>query len=300
ALDMGNMEQALWNTAHGQPFAFNNLRIKWGLEATGTTTRLSFHVEPILLLVAIPYLIVSSPVTLMVIQALVVSSVVFPAAWLARRYLQSRLAQVVFPLAYLLAPPLEAATLYEFHAVTLAAALLLWALYFADGARYGRFALFAILAAATKEEIGLVVAMLGLWSWWRHRHRADAIRPSTIGLTTAILGLGWSLFCVIVVMRHFSHGVDSPYCARFNPYVINGRTADAAARVTSCTGVARIWLEHPDQVLSILVMPQKLGFLHRMLMPGGYLALLSPLSLAISLPSYAVILFSNDVHMYSG
>ena len=64
--------------------------------------------------------------------------------------------------------------------------------------------------------------------------------------------------------------------------------------------MARIWLEHPDQVLSILVMPQKLGFLHRMLMPGGYLALLSPLTLAISLPSYAVILFSNDVHMYSG
>ena len=62
ALDMGNMEQAVWNTAHGHPFAFNNLRIKWSIEATGTTTRLSFHVEPILLLVAIPYLVVSSPV----------------------------------------------------------------------------------------------------------------------------------------------------------------------------------------------------------------------------------------------
>ncbi|HKC73806.1 MAG TPA: DUF2079 domain-containing protein [Chloroflexota bacterium] len=308
ALDMGNMEQAVWNTAHGQPFAFNNLRIKWGLEATGTTTRLSFHVEPILLLVAIPYLFVSSPVTLMVIQALVVASGVFPAAWLAWRYLGSRLAQIAFPLAYLLAPPLEAATLYEFHAVTLAAALLLWALYFADRARYGFFALCAILAAATKEEIGLVVAMMGLWIWWRHSGAPQGQSSGsgvsrgngTVGLTTAILGLGWSLFCVFVVMRHFSHGHDSPYCARFNPYMINGRTADPAARVTSCVGVARIWLAHPDQVLSILVMPQKLGFLHRMLMPVGYLALLSPLTLAISLPSYAVILFSNDVHMYSG
>src|SRR5205823_10683865 len=117
------------------------LRIKWSIEATGTTTRLSFHVEPILLLIAIPYLFFSSPVTLIVIQALVVASGVFPAAWLARRYLGSRLAQVAFPLAYLLTPPLEAATLYEFHAVTLSAALLLWALYFADGARYRLFAL---------------------------------------------------------------------------------------------------------------------------------------------------------------
>src|SRR5579875_3590324 len=47
AEDMGNMEQAVWNTAHGHPFHFTNLRIAtMGVEAAGTTTRLSFHVEP--------------------------------------------------------------------------------------------------------------------------------------------------------------------------------------------------------------------------------------------------------------
>ena len=301
AEDMGNMEQAAWNTAHGlrtfnihDLFHFNNLRIKSGADpASGTDTRLSFHVEPIWILIAIPYLFHASPLNLFVLQAAVVASGVFPAAWLARRYLALPLAQVAFPLAYLLAPPLQAATLYEFHPVTLSAALLFWAIYFADGRRYWLFALFGVLAMATKEEIGLVVAMMGLWIWWRHRDR-------TVGLTTAVLGVGWSLICVLVIMRHFGHGHDSPYCARFNPYVINGRTTDAAAKVTSCTGVAKIWLQHPDQVLSILIMPQKLGFLHRMFMPVGYLALLAPLTLAISLPSYAVVLFSNDVHMYSG
>lgn len=292
ALDLGNMEQAAWRTAHGDLFQFNNLRIKSNLEGSPTNTRLSFHVEPIFLLLAIPYLIYASPFTLIAIQTVVVASGVFPIAWLARRYLRLPLAQVAFPLAYLLAPPLEAASLYEFHPVTLSAALLMWALYFADGARYRLFAVFAILAISTKEEIGFVVAMIGLWIWWRNRERA-------IGLTTAILGIGWSLFCVLVIMRLFHNGHSSPYCARFNPYQINGQQ-NPLSTVTSCTGVAQIWLQHPDQVLSILVMPQKLGFLHRLLMPAGYLSLLSPLTLLISLPSYAIILLSNDIHMYSG
>jgi len=296
AEDMGNMEQAVWNTAHGyvQPlFQFNNQRIKSGIEASGLTTRLGIHVEPILLLVAIPYLIVSSPVNLIVIQTIVVATGVFPAAWLARRHLTSLLAQVAFPLAYLLAPPLEAANLYEFHAVTMSAALLLWALYFADGRRYGLFALFGLLAALTKEEVGVAVGLMGLWIWWRHRDR-------TVGLTAAILSLGWSLLCFLVIIRHFHAGHSSPFCGRLNPYVINGQNTGASAKITTCSGVAKLWLRHPDQVLSVVWITQKRGFLQRMFITTGYLAWLSPLTLAISLPWYGAILASNDIHMYSG
>ncbi len=293
AEDLGNMEQAVWNTAHGNPFGFNNLRFQGFLEASGTMTRLSFHVEPIFFLLALAYKLRPTPAALLVVQTVVVASGAFPAAWLARRHLHSLLAQVAFPLAYLLAPPLEAANLYEFHPVTLSAGLLLWAFYFADGRRYVLFAVFALLAMATKEEIGLIVGLMGLWIWWRHRDR-------TVGLCTAILAVGWSLFAVLVIMRHFHNGPSSPYCGRFNPYVMNGQNVGNDPKVTSCLGVAQLWLRHPDQVLSIVWITQKMGFLHRMLAPTGYLSLLSPLTLLISLPSYAIILFSNDVHMYSG
>jgi len=293
AEDLGNMEQAAWNTAHGHPFVFNNQRIHSGLEATGTITRLSIHVEPIFLLLAIPYLIYAHPIDLIVIQTLVVVSGVFPAAWLARRYLTLPLAWIAFPLAYLLAPPLEAANLYEFHPVTLAAALLLWAFYFADGRRYWLFALFGILAAGTKEEIGVVVALIGFWIWWRHR-------DSTVGLTTAILSAGWTIFCFAVIIRHFNHGHSSSFCGRLNPLLMNGMNTGTDVQKTTCTAVAKLWLQHPDQVWATLVATQKLGFLHRMLVTTGYLSLLSPLTLAISIPSYALIMFSNDVHMYSG
>ncbi|HEX8917077.1 MAG TPA: hypothetical protein VF898_01115, partial [Chloroflexota bacterium] len=37
ALDMGNMAQAAWNTIHGHPFRFTNMRLPYhGIEAWGT------------------------------------------------------------------------------------------------------------------------------------------------------------------------------------------------------------------------------------------------------------------------
>ncbi len=70
------------------------------------------------------------------------------------------LAEVVFPLAYLLFPALQAANLYEFHAVTLTAALLLWAIDFADAGSYLAFSAMALAVIACKEEMGVVIAAL--------------------------------------------------------------------------------------------------------------------------------------------
>ena len=44
ALDMGNLNQAVWNTAHGRWFHLTN--------QPGTVNRLSLHVEPILIPIA--------------------------------------------------------------------------------------------------------------------------------------------------------------------------------------------------------------------------------------------------------
>ncbi|OLB40527.1 MAG: hypothetical protein AUH05_09495 [Ktedonobacter sp. 13_2_20CM_53_11] len=48
AYDLGNFDQAVWNTLHGHPFRFTNRSLDW----FGPPTRLGVHVEPILLLIA--------------------------------------------------------------------------------------------------------------------------------------------------------------------------------------------------------------------------------------------------------
>ena len=65
ALDMGNLNQAVWNTAQGNWFHLTN--------QPGTVNRLSLHVEPILIPISWLYWIYSGPETLLLLQAVVVA-----------------------------------------------------------------------------------------------------------------------------------------------------------------------------------------------------------------------------------
>src|SRR3990172_917060 len=143
AFDLGNMDQAVWNTSQGRWFEFTN----W----EGGHSRLAAHVEPILLPISLLYNVASSPKTLLVVQSVVISLGALAAFWLAVKKLSNDFAGVTFASAYLLAPELEAANLSDFHAVSLSAAFLLFAFYFVDRGRYVIFFVFAILAMATKE-----------------------------------------------------------------------------------------------------------------------------------------------------
>ena len=53
AFDLGNYDQAVWNTAHGRLLRFTNVE--------GLTIRLAQHVEPILLPVSLINLLYESP-----------------------------------------------------------------------------------------------------------------------------------------------------------------------------------------------------------------------------------------------
>lgn len=289
ALDLGNMTQAFWNTSHGHLFRFQNMRATIGVEAFGTFTRLSFHVEPIIPFLSAIYLFWQHAQTLLVMQTVAVASGAIPARLLARSRLGAGLPEIVFPLVYLLYPALEAANLYEFHPVTFAAPLLLWAYYFADARRYSLFVLVAVAAMGCKEEIGALVALIGLWIAVRNGDRA-------FGAVVATLGLSWSLVALFEVVPHFQSGQPSSYWGRYLPadYQLPPGT-----RVTQ--GIVRdFWIHHPSEVWQNLTSEAKLSYLHRILFPVGYLSLLSPLTLLVALPSLALNMLSYEVHMYGG
>jgi uncharacterized membrane protein len=287
ALDMGNMDQAVWNTLHGNLFHFTNMQQPIAKEAWGTTTRLSFHVEPILLPISLLYLIHASPQTLIVVQAAAVALGAPAACRLALRLTGSVALALAASMAYLLAPSLEAATLYEFHPVTLAAPALLWAIVCLEERRYGWFSLFALLAIACKEEIGLVIACLALWAWWRGA-------PRRFALGVAILGAGWSALAVGLIVPHFASG-PSAYWQRY----IDATTAGGKSS-SGAVAVLRDWLRHPDKLLGNLFIWPKASMVNRALAACGYLSLAAWPLLAVSLPSIAIILLSTDQHMYGG
>ncbi len=293
ALDMGNMGQAAWNTVHGHPFAFTNMRLPYNIEAWRTTTRLSFHVEALFPVISLVYLAYPHPESLLILQTAALALGAVPTYLLARTVLHSTGLAFVFALAYLLYPTVEALNLYEFHPVSLATPLLLFAFLFAYRRQYVPFLLCSAAAMGTKEEIGLVVGMFGLYIAFVQKERR-------IGLITAVLGVGWSLFAALIIERHFRQAGTVTYISSRYGYLCGGADATGQVHCHGFHGPIHTVLHDPGAILKALFVWPKLGYLRYLLAPVGYVALAAPSALLLAAPTLALNLFSQDFHMYSG
>ncbi len=164
AEDLGIIDQALWNTTngHGHDLQQTICDVVDDITCLGDVPRTAIHFEPILLFFAPVYALLPSPLILVTIQAIVVASGAFPAYWIASRRLRSPWAGLAFAALYLLSPALQAALGVDFHAVTLAAALLLFALYGVLARNDLLLWVACLFAMTTNEEIPLIVIMIGL------------------------------------------------------------------------------------------------------------------------------------------
>ena len=194
--DLGNMDQAAWNTLHGCILCETNVE--------GIDRRLAHHVEPIFLLIAPLYLVYSNPRTLLLLQTVVVALGALPVYWLAKTKTKNAWVAVIFAALYLLFPALQSATLDEFHPVTLAPTFLLFAFYFLVRKKTIPYIIFLLLALSCKENISLLVTMLGLYVLFVRRDRK-------LGLITTVLGLSWFIVAVYLVIPYFSPQGQSPF-----------------------------------------------------------------------------------------
>jgi uncharacterized membrane protein len=264
--DLGNMVQAVWSTAHGHPLQVTGLR---GDEIS----RLAAHFDPILAAFAPLWLVWPSPDLLLVAQAIAISLGALPVYWLARKHLGSERAGVGFALAYLLYPPTQWLTLNEFHPVALACPLLLFAVWFLDEDRVIPFALCGLLATTTKEEIGFVVAGLGLW-WALARGRRIE------GVAILAAGAAIALIAIEVVVPHFNRAGSSSFFARYSE--VGG----------SPGGIVHTAVTKPWKLVTTAATGRGLGYLARLFLPLGLLPLLAPLLLIAAVPELAINLLS--------
>src|SRR5213079_442906 len=146
---------------------------------------------------------------LLTVQAIAIALGALPVFWLARKHLGSDRAALGFALAYLLLPAVQWLTLNEFHPVALATPLLLFAFWYLDEDRLVPFAICAVLAATTKEEIAFVVAGLGLWYALARGRRIE-------GALIAVAGLAVSLIAIEVVIPHFNRAGSSSFFSRYS------------------------------------------------------------------------------------
>jgi uncharacterized membrane protein len=268
--DLGTMAQAVWSTRHGHFLQATTL-----FHVTNDT-RLAGHVDPFLVLLVPLWWVWSSPLMLVVVQAIAVSTGALPVYWLARKHLRSNRAAAHFALAYLLIPATQfnAFTVSSgFHAVSIAIPLILFAIWFLDEDRLVLFAVFAVLAASTKEEIPVAVGCLGIWYAVRKGKRL-------VGASIFVLGLAVSLLDFFVVIPHFSPSGADPFVARYQQ--VGGTPG----------GIGHTALSDPMALVHAVATTHKLVYVLLLLGPLLGLWLLEPLLFLGAVPDLTINLLS--------
>ena len=279
AFDLGNMDQVLWNTIHGRPFQFTNQGADW----FGPPTRLAIHFEPIIFPLSLLYLFGADPRILLVFQTLALASGALPVFLLTRKHLPEwPLLAPMMALVYLVSPSLLGLNLFDFHPVSLATPLLLYAVLALTYQRYLWFLIACVLAASCKEDMPLAIAMFGILVIWKYK-------LPRLGTVLIVGGMIWSLLAFLVIIPHFYPGAQhNNYWYRYEAL---GSSPGAA--------VVNILL-HPWLLFTTFITLDRLYYLAGLIRSGGFLAILAPEWLLPALPSLAVNLLSTDPLLYSG
>lgn len=265
--DMGNMDQTVWHTLHGQFFQMTDPG------APVLRSRAAWHADFLLVIYTPFYALWQDPRTLMILQVVFVASGAIPLFWLARKRLGSWLA-LAMSFFYLVYPPQMYGMLFDVHAVVLVAPLILWAWWAATEKRWWIYYPAIVLALLGKEEVGVTIAALGFYWVWRKGYRWMGAVTMVLGLATTITMLWYVIPHLRGAAGHFALGSYSAFGS-------------------STSEVVRNMLTRPGQVFQTLVTRENLSLTARLLAPVAALPVLGLPVLLIATPEFFVNFLSN-------
>ena len=261
--DLGIKAQVIWNTWQGD----------WFASSVEVTHYLGDHVQLIFLLLAPLFGLWQDVRVLLLVQAILLSLGALPVYRIARRHLADPLLAALFSAVYLLFPLLGFVNRFDFHPVVFTIPFFLLAYDLLEGDHPGWASLFIVLALSLREEVGLTVFAFGLYV-------AFFMGRRTLGLVWACGGLVWSLTAIFVIIPTFRGGASDTV----------GRYAWLG---DSPADIALALLIKPVQVLQHLLVPYRALVPVKLLLPTGFLALLAPTPLLVTVPSLAYNLLSE-------
>jgi uncharacterized membrane protein len=191
AYDLAIYDQTIWGYSRGK-MIFNTVR---------ETNLLGDHVHPILFFVAPFYWVYSSPLTLVILQSVVLALGAIPLFLIAKKYLGEKSALLIV-LAYFFYPSLQYPNLFDFHPTTFAVTFLFLALYALDEKKYPLMFFSLVLVGMCKEFLPLYLVSFGLFLLFFRKKRKMA-------LFSIAAGLLWTYVNLEIIIPFFSY--DSTY-----------------------------------------------------------------------------------------
>lgn len=242
----------------------------------------AIHLSPVYYLLLPVYWLFPHPLTLQIVQPLLLVSGVIPLYLLTKHFGLSGKARVCLCTAYCMYPALIGGCFYDFHENLFLTPFLLWLFYFYEKQKLPLFYLFFVLTLLIKEDAAVYTACIGCYLLfgrkdWRH------------GLIVICASVAYFLGA-LALLNHMGWGVMD---YRFNNFLSNPDWGIASVLVTVFT--------NPGYFISEIFQADKLPYFFLMLFPLGFLPLLSkkPSQLFLLIPWLLVNLMPDYVYQYS-
>jgi len=292
AWDLGGFAQAVWSATQGRMLDYTvNSFFYIGFPGQMVHSFLGTHFSPFLFLLVPAYALLPSPLTLLVIQSVVVAMGVLPVYWLAKSLLSKR-AALGLALAYAVYPPMLGLALDDFHPEAFIPTLMLFAIFFAIEEKWLGAAISSALVMSVIEQGGYLVAALGVFllvynrAWRRKSLLPGLLLFIVVPIAYSVLathirtvfGLDPNGFTVTLNSGNFQAlGVNFPEQI---PYGVVSDPARAFGALT-------------------YAFPSKLEWLISVLAPVAFLPVVAFETIILAIPYLPVALFSNYAGYYS-
>jgi len=246
AYDLGIAANTFWNSTHGDLFASS-------MAPSGN--HLAFHTSFIFLPAFPIYALLPFTETLLVLQSIALALAALPLYLVGRRMLHSGQAALVICAIYLLHPAVAGANFYDFHELAFAPVLVFSAWLFFELDRPIAYWLAIVLLLSVKEDMALVVLLIGLVVCLSGRRR--------LGLVTMAAGAGAYVVLQHLVIPHVA-GEFHSYSWYFADMIPDGGGPSALPATV---------IANPLFSLKFALSPEKVLYSLQMLAPLGFLCL---------------------------
>ena len=215
------------------------------------------HFSPIYYVMLPIYWIFPSPITLQILQAVVIYSGIVPIVLIARSRGLSKKLTICISAIYALYPALSAGCFYDLHENCFLVTLLLWTFLFFEKRKYIPLAIFACLTLLVKEDAFIYLVIFAIYLLLSEKEWK-------IGLPLAILPLAY-FFIVSTLMEQYGTGIMS---GRFGNMIYDSEDG--------LIGVIKTVILNPGYTLSQIFTTSakntdKLKYLLQLLLPLGFL-----------------------------
>lgn len=256
--------QAYWNTIHYGEILTNSFEMG---------SHFGVHFSPILFTILPLYYLAPSPETLFVVKSVLIALGVIPIFICAREVISPKVGCII-SLIYFLYPTVQGAAYCDFYETSFIPLLLGLALWSYLTHRENMMVLFCILCLLIKEDVCLIIMMIGMVGLWMNRKRPlnDNWRYLFLIVLSVILLFGF----LYVVKPAFSTGNVEAANQFLNQYKdIPGNLSDQNGK--------------------------RITYLFQMFLPLLFVPLAAPSVLVIAIPSFLEILLSpNPDYFYVG